>query len=70
MDGEIIGAGLADRGRHDLDQPEDEGDFGDLVQHAAAGAPDILHDAKLRFDEVGGSAGFDRERALRDLGPA
>ena len=45
MDGEIIGTGLADRGRRDLDQPEHESDFGDLVQHAAAGAPDILHDA-------------------------
>lgn len=35
VDGEIVGAGLAERRRHDLDDPEDEGDLGDLVEHVA-----------------------------------
>ncbi|KGD12071.1 hypothetical protein DP42_5259 [Burkholderia pseudomallei] len=37
VDGEIIGAGLPDRRRHDLDDPERERDFRDFVEHACDG---------------------------------
>ena len=43
MDGEIIGAGLADGRRHDLDDPEDRGDFGHLVEHACASPAMLRH---------------------------
>jgi hypothetical protein len=32
MNGEIVGSGLAHCRRHDLDDPEDDGDFRDLVE--------------------------------------
>ena len=32
----VVGSGLADRGAHDLDDPEEEGDLRDLVQHLAS----------------------------------
>jgi hypothetical protein len=38
MHREVIGSGLADSGRQDLDQPEDQRDLGHLVQHVGMSA--------------------------------
>src|SRR5439155_1407983 len=70
MDSEVVRACLADRRRHDLDHPEDDSDFRNLVQHAAGAAVSNHVDYLLLHERWRRTPLIEEDGAMADLAPA